>query len=411
MKYYKIYRIKNCQITKSNLFALVLPVMILLNCPVMAQQNSFTVSQANPMKDFSVLSKHESHPFFADIDGDGDLDCFSGEYANHQASTIYFYRNDGTTKIPVFKAITGPGNPLNQIESNTLSIPYLIDIDNDGDYDCFIGEGTTGAVIYYKNIGSRTAPDFQKQSAAFNSLSLVKFTTSGVANLAFTDIDNDGDYDCLVADEAGFINYFKNSGTAENPVFEHVTDAENPFAFLSAADKSVYNISFEDWNKDGLVDLFINSTYYKNIGTKQRPQFSLNNEDKPLFQHVSKYQFTYTPLRWIDLNNDGITEVFQGNSNGDFIYQTLPLIPHADTIASRLFVNLFPNPSKDEFTISNLPIAFSILRVADAQGKLLITQNINNGTLKFGKTFKPGTYFVEISQKNKVIYSKKVIKE
>src|SRR5215213_3950983 len=73
-----------------------------------AQQKIFVVNNhENPLKNFSVPSNKESQPFFVDIDSDGDLDCFSGEYGNGHLSEIYFYRNDGTTKTPLLKQITG----------------------------------------------------------------------------------------------------------------------------------------------------------------------------------------------------------------------------------------------------------------------------------------------------------------
>ena len=78
-------------------------------------------------------------------------------------------------KAPLFKQVAGANNPLNKVGANTLTIPYFIDINADGDYDCFIGEGTTGAIIYYRNTGSATHPQFEKQSAANNPLSMVKF--------------------------------------------------------------------------------------------------------------------------------------------------------------------------------------------------------------------------------------------
>jgi hypothetical protein len=57
---------------------------------------------------------------------------------------------------------------------------------------------------------------------------MVKFSASGVANPAFADVDGD----CVVVDEDGQENYFKNIGTAKNPVFVHVTNSEDPFKSL-----------------------------------------------------------------------------------------------------------------------------------------------------------------------------------
>ena len=380
---------------------------------ISAQQKTFLVNNnENPLKNFSIPLNTESHPFFIDIDHDGDLDCFSGEYTNGKPSKIYFYRNEGNTKTPLFKQVTGVNNPLNKVGANTLSLPYFVDIDADGDYDCFIGEGTTGAIIYYKNTGTATHPQFQKQSAAHNPLSMVKFLTSGVANPAFADVDGDGDYDCLVVDEDGNENYFKNTGTAKNPVFVHATNSEDPFKSLVST-KGLYNVSFEDWNDDGLIDLFSNTTYYKNIGTKGRPAFALSSDNKPIFQNDQEDQFTYTPLRWVDLHNDGNIEVFRGSADGSFIYQTLSSKDEAVAQNTGHLATVFPNPAREAFVliIPGTINAGTAIRVSDVQGKLLITQSLNSNSFKFGKELRPGAYFVQVLQNNKVVYTKKVIKE
>jgi len=378
---------------------------------ISAQRKVFIVNNSNnPLKNFSIPLNRESHPFFIDIDKDGDLDCFSGEYTNGELSKIYYYRNDGTNKYPVFKQITGTANPLDKVLANTLSIPYFIDIDGDRDYDCFIGDGYTGAIIYYKNIGSATHPEFEKQSAATNPLSMVKFSASGVANPAFADIDGDGDYDCLVIDEAGSENYFENTGTAKEPVFVHANSGD-PFHSLESQ-KGIYNVSFEDWDQDGLIDLFVNTTYYKNVGAKTKPSFARATEDEPIFQNQSADKYTYTPLRWVDLHNDGNVEVFQGKTDGSFSFQTLSSNNKEDIVSSRILINIFPNPSKEEFAL-NIPTtstATSVIRVTDLQGKLLLTQITHNGSIKFGKELKPGVYIVQVMQNNKVVYNQKIIK-
>src|SRR6266498_3346301 len=195
MKSYKTSKIIRDRLTK--IFTVFVP-LIAFGFHISAQRKVFLINNHNnPLKNFSIPSHQESHPFFIDVDGDGDLDCFSGEYTNGELSKIYYYRNDGTDKYPVFKQITGTANPLNKVVANTLSIPYFIDIDDDDDYDCFIGDGYTGAVIYYKNIG-----------------------------------------------------------TAKEPVFVHIANSEDPFHSLESR-KGIYNVSFEDWNRDGLTDLFV----------------------------------------------------------------------------------------------------------------------------------------------------------
>jgi len=381
-----------------------------------AQEKHFLVNtQSNPLKNFAIPLHKESHPFFVDIDGDGDVDCFSGEYNNNKLSKIYFYRNEGSVKSPVFKPITGAENPMDIAVSNSISIPYFVDINGDGTYDCFIADGMTGGLIYYENTGTASQPKFQKQSAAFNPLSMVKFWASGIANPAFADIDGDGDFDCVIADEQGNEHYFKNIGNAENPVFMHVQNADDPFKTLTS-EKGIYNISFQDWDKDGLIDVFVNTNYYRNIGTKTDPKFSLTQYNQPIFQNKSAIKYTYAPLRWVDLNNDGIPEVFQGSLNGSFVYQTLSSTSTDDAVLSNTptSISIFPNPTKRDFILKNIPMNSTlkpIMRVTDLQGKLLITQNTNSSTVRFGEELKAGAYIIQVILNNKVIYDQKIIKE
>jgi hypothetical protein len=374
------------------------------------QQKSFVVNNNNPLKNLSFI-RGESHPVFVDIDGDNNLDCFIGEYANGKLAKVYFLRNEGTNKNPVFKNVTGAGNPLNDVVANTLSIPYFVDIDGDGDYDCFVSDGRTGAIMYYENTGTKTSPVFEKRSSAFNPLSMVQFTASGVAQAAFADVDGDGDYDCLVTDQDGSVSYFENIGNARTPVFKHVTGSANPFDFLSS--KTVYNISFRDWNKDGLPDLFVNTDYYQNTGTKYNPKFTANTADAPAFQVKSDANHTYVPLCWVDLHNNGTVEVFQGTGSGAVTYQTLSSGSNSAAAASTASFSVFPNPSQGEFLLNiSRPGTTSVsLRISDAQGRLISTQVTNSNTIKFGNDLKPGVYMIQVMQNNQSIYTQKVIKE
>ena len=411
-------------------------ILLLITGAARGQQALFHFSpQLNPLAHFRVATASESHPFFVDIDGDGDLDCFAGEYPNRgdQFSRVYFYRNEGSVTHPLFKAVSGAANPLSEVVTNTLSIPYFIDIDADGDYDCFIGEGTTGALLFYLNTGTPTHPFFEKQSAAFNPLSMVALSSSGAAaNPAFADLDGDGDYDCVVADGSPTLRYYRNAGTPAHPRFEHVSNqgSDNPFAAVArsaaAAGGGIYSLSFEDWDHDGLPDLFIaGGVYYHNEGSRQRAQFrpaGQQQDTAPLLQQQQQEDGTaaathrYTPLRWVDLNGDGTPEVMQGTAQGGFSYQTLTGAVPKGVQPNTIAVWVAPNPSGSSFTI-HLPTTAegagtaTTVRILDVQGKVLTSQTTTATTLRTGAALHPGIYLLQILQHNTLLYQQKLVKE
>lgn len=299
--------------------ASILAITIMMSAGVSAQCNIFKLNAgSNPLKGFAVASGMESRPFFIDIDGDGDLDCFSGEYNSKYniQSKIYFFRNDGTNAHPSFKKASSAENPLDKVATPSLSIPYFVDIDADGDYDCFIGDGSDGAIRFYKNEGSTSNPVFEKQSAAMNPLSMVKLSAQFIAEPAFADLDGDGDFDCLVTDLYGTANYYKNTGTTKEPFFEHVTDKSNPFSFIK--DLEGNGPSFYDWNRDGLTDLFLGTKYYKNTGTKTEPSFTPSETDGPKFSTGSYL----LPIRWVNLNSKNAVTAITGTAAGTFNFHT-----------------------------------------------------------------------------------------
>ena len=83
-------------------------------------------------------------PTFADIDGDGDLDAFVG---NNSGNTV-FYRNTGTAAAPTFTPEAT--NPFGLTNVGPDATPTFADIDGDGDLDAFVGN-YDGNIQFFKN--------------------------------------------------------------------------------------------------------------------------------------------------------------------------------------------------------------------------------------------------------------------
>ena len=83
-----------------------------------------------------------SVPTLTDLDGDGDLDMIIGQ----ESPGLTFYRNDGTPQEPAFVE-----DPSFNIVLPALSTPTFVDIDGDGDLDLFSG-GDGGGLYFYRNM-------------------------------------------------------------------------------------------------------------------------------------------------------------------------------------------------------------------------------------------------------------------
>ena len=86
-----------------------------------------------------------------------------------------------------FPAIqTGGNNPFNGVNVGSYSTPTFVDIDNDGDFDAFIGS-QTGRILYYKNTSDNTtAPTFVCGYPSVSGTSSSGFTLTVQLNEAGT---------------------------------------------------------------------------------------------------------------------------------------------------------------------------------------------------------------------------------
>ena len=120
---------------------------------------AFAASQTNPFNLTDIGA--ESVPTFADIDNDGDLDAFVG--AND--GNINYFENTGTASVPTFAA--SQTNPFNLTDVGGYSHPTFADLDDDGDLDAFVG-ASDGNINYFENqpVTPNTPPTITSSNTA-----------------------------------------------------------------------------------------------------------------------------------------------------------------------------------------------------------------------------------------------------
>jgi hypothetical protein len=330
-------------------------------------------------------------PRFYDIDNDGKKDLFSGVlYSAQTKNSFVYYKNNGPANNPSFTKITE--NYIPSIEVGSNSFPALTDIDNDGDYDLFIGSSSS-TISYYKNTGSLSSPAFELVSdslpvlhTSFNyapsfgdldndgkkDLLLGSFdgkfrflkNTGSLSGPVFTlqssqvdtidvgqssapapvDIDNDGDLDLFSGNWNGRTSYYRNDGNASAFNFTYVT---NFYLSIDVGDES--NLSFIDIDNDGDKDMFIGRrdgkiSYYKNTGTTASPNFVLQTDSYAIIRVGSN-----SVPAFVDIDADTDKDLFVGNIKGGLFYfenrDVIGIKPLSNEIPTqfKLYQN-YPNP-------------------------------------------------------------------
>jgi hypothetical protein len=268
---------------------------------------------------FDVDVGDDSVPAFVDVDDDGDFDLFIGE----SGGTIKFYENIGNANEPNFENKIDSANPLNNVNVGGYSNPTFVDIDKDGDSDAFIGNGI-GTIRFYENMGTANQPNFIEQTEGNNPLNGIRVGLNSAPR--FVDIDNDGDVDAFIGENAGTIQYYQNTGTADHPNFIAQTGSANPFGEKSL--KYPTTPAFVDIDDDRDFDVVIalgglapyiselqgygnTFKFYKNTGTASHPNFLEQVlRSNPL--NIGGALLEGNSITFVDIDNDGDPDAFAG---------------------------------------------------------------------------------------------------
>ena len=194
------------------------------------------------------------------------------------------------------------------VPSLSFAQPRFADLDSDGDFDMILGH-ISDTPIYFKNIGTKFNPKFQKDESVLANVTYLS-AEMGVC----ADLNDDGLLDFISGGYTG-LHFYKNNGTVNNPNF---TEAENPFTSLNVGNTPVPTLA--DLDADNDLDLAVGLgedgrvIYYENIGSPESPQFSQNNSIS--FFDVGLYAYPY----FYDLDKDNDYDLLIGKDGHNFSY-------------------------------------------------------------------------------------------
>ncbi len=181
---------------------------------------SFNFSDSSFIQSTMIDLGEGAFPTFVDLNGDGQEDIVVGNRGKwlsggNYEPAMWLLENTSSGSNIKFEvsdksliSFAGISNPLS-------SIPTFADLDGDGDYDMIVGF-EDGTLAYYQNSGTLINPNLVLQSPNFQGIDVGQN-----ASPELYDMDLDGDYDLLIGEKDGNVNFYENTGSNN---FSLVTD-------------------------------------------------------------------------------------------------------------------------------------------------------------------------------------------
>lgn len=257
---------------------------------------------------------------FADIDDDGDLDLFWGDFFGR---SLYFIENTGTPFVPDMQVVYNR-YPHNQdsVFTSGFNMPRFVDIDNDDDLDLFVSvlydPTVSQSLMFYRNEGNAIVNDFHKVTEDY----LKTLDVGNDSAPCFADPDNDGDPDLLIGSTKnpdGTLYYFENTGTVSQPEYFLVDSV-----YFGIKNELSISPSLADLDGDGDLDLLIGNfdgslSLYFNNGTPSSPDFKLSGKLEDNTGNIIDVGVYARPF-FLDYDNDSDPDLAVGAFNGKFYF-------------------------------------------------------------------------------------------
>ena len=253
----------------------------------------------------------DAHPFVVDYNLDGKKDLIVGT----QEGKIGLFINQGTDKTPQFSGYTFLKENDKDIDVGSHAAPFMVDYNNDGRSDLLVGNGD-GYLIYYENKGSRDNPMFD----TFFVLTDVDGSDIAVDSHCkplVVDWNEDKKKDIVLGCGSGRVSLYLNQGSDGAPLVSPplVIEAEGRGIEV----EGLASPFAADVNSDGMRDLLIGDgggCIHVYLGSEGEEGIYLRETESLLLNGEAIMLEGSTVPFLVDWNNDGNLDLLTGSGDG-----------------------------------------------------------------------------------------------
>ncbi|MGB5139920.1 MAG: VCBS repeat-containing protein, partial [Candidatus Zixiibacteriota bacterium] len=234
--------------------------------------------------------------------------------------------------------------------------PSLVDFDGDSLFDLFIGE-SSGKLNFLRNTGTPNMPIWTPVTERFAGLDIGTWHR-------LVDIDGDGDLDVLCDNISNGAAFYRNQSVGSNIVF---VEADSAFGGITTGVNNTPALT--DIDNDGDLDFFVGDpggqlVFYRNVGNSAIPSFSLISAfyDSILafpgggFGKVAGPQHGFSAINFADIDADGDRDLVWG----DLFNTNLYLFANLGTPTTSDFTyqtDTYLSPSYSTLGFNHTPLA------------------------------------------------------
>lgn len=261
-----------------------------------------------------IVTTGYNAPATGDVDGDGLLDLVMGVIGgayqpNYSAvENLYLVRQHAPGAWQVESR-----RMISMIDVGAESAPALVDLDRDGDLDLVVGNK-----IEPTSDTTASLTWFENTGSAtaptFHDRGRLPLVGTFHMTPAFVDLDGDGLLDIVMGTWRDQVEFWRNTGSPARPAWTRVDTA-----LVTLTRGSNATPTLGDLDGDGDLDLLVGEAsgqlnYYRNVGSATAPRFELVSDELG-FIDVGRRSAPYL----VDLDGDGRLDLLVGSETGRIV--------------------------------------------------------------------------------------------